>query len=133
MYEFRPGDFGLQTYSDKFSFWTAVTRKSEEVLVVQVHLKFVQIWLEGNRRAGTQIKRFAAGFIAEFAQVVLRGVEQEERAADVAGSLRVDAPNIDVALFGDGNAGEEMRRSERRSPVDGQRFIQSMTERYGLE
>src|SRR5579859_1088972 len=28
---------------------------------------------------------------------------------------------------------EEINKSERRSPVDGHRFIQSITERYGLE
>src|SRR6266404_6531651 len=68
----------------------------------------------------------------------------------MAGARRVDSPEIDVPLFGDGNgrvyiridgtkAGAEVINSGRNekqrawSPVAGQRFIQSMTERYGLD
>ena len=48
-------ELGLDLYSHEFSLFATVTRESQQILIAQMHLKFVQIWLEGNGSAGAKI------------------------------------------------------------------------------
>src|ERR1051325_3173848 len=105
VHEFGPGDLGLETNADEFSLWTAVTREREQILIVQMHLELIEIRFEGNWRGGTQKEGFAASFFRELTEIVLRVVGQEKGTAAVAGAGCIDAPKIDVSLFGDGNRG----------------------------
>ena len=103
MQKFHAGHFGFQTDADKFTLCAAVSNKRKQVLIVQVHLQFVEIRLEGNGSAGAEVEGFTAGFVAKLAQIVLRRIEQKEGAASVARGYGVNSPEIDIAFLRDGN------------------------------
>src|SRR5262249_24452327 len=95
------GELRLEPEADKSAFRPAVTGKGQEILIVEMHLQFIQKWFEGNRGEGAEKIGFATGFFSEFAEVVLRIIGQEKGAAAVTGTRRVDAPEIDVCPLSD--------------------------------
>src|SRR6267378_7313700 len=74
-----------------------------------MHREFIQIWLEGDGRAGTEIIGFGARFIRELAKTRLRPESEEESARPVPRVRSIDRPNVDILLLRATDGGIEIR------------------------
>src|SRR5580692_13204367 len=83
-----------------------------------MHLDFVKVRLQRNRRAKTEIVRFGASLFRKTAEVRLRVEHAEFAAADVPGIRNVNRPNVDVLLLGARDGGVEIGIDGIEAPAE---------------
>jgi len=86
----------------KRPFGPPLAIERQEILIAEVHGELIKIGLDGDGRAGAEIKRLGARCIRKLAKIRLCSGGEKESAPPVSGVWSIDGPNINILLFARG-------------------------------
>src|SRR6266852_7373550 len=94
--KFHSRSCGFRLDACELALCAAASGNRREILVVEVLSQLLEIGLQRDRRAGAEIKGFAAGVLRQLVQIILRVVHQKEGPSAVAGAWVIHRPNIRI-------------------------------------